>query len=135
MISHFASKRNAGAPRPTASAPSPAACNDPPRYTFLNTERWSVFRKPAGILISERLADEHERDAPRDLLVLDDQDLAALAFRAAAGGIVAAAGHGARRVLLELAAFLQRSGIADALESGGEIGHQLVRAGEKDHAP
>src|SRR5256714_9668575 len=89
MISHFASKRNAGAPRPTASAPSPAACNHPPRYTFLNTERWSVFRNPAGgILISERLADEHEGDAPRDLLVFDDQDLAALAFRSPAGGRV-----------------------------------------------
>src|SRR2546423_5858091 len=86
MISHFASKRNAGAPRPTASAPSPAAGNDPPRYTFLNTERWSVFRNPAGILISERLADQHERDAPRAFLAPDDPDLAALAFRSAARG-------------------------------------------------
>src|SRR5207237_1909621 len=103
---------------------------------FPDAERWSTVANCGGNLArleAVALADQHERDAPGDLFVLDDQDLAALALGPAAGVVVAAAGDGARRALLKLAAFLHRRGIADALERGGEVGHQLVHAGDQDH--
>src|SRR5580765_3150090 len=135
MISHFASKRNAnGRPSSAAAAPEPAPCNDPPRRRLVPRYGTMVYvSEPAGILIAERLADEHHGDAAGDLLVLDDQDLAALAFRSAARGVVAAAGGGARRAFAELAALLHRGSVADALERRGEIGHELVRAGEEQY--
>src|SRR5437660_8355794 len=79
-----------------------------------------------------RLAEQHERDAPGDLLVLDDQDLAALALGPAAGVVVAATRARARCFLPELAALLHRRRVADALEGSSEVGHELVGAGDQD---
>src|SRR5258708_7407387 len=90
------------------------------------------FYSAGDALKAERRVDHHQRDAPGDLLVLDDQDLAALALGPPAGIVVAAAGHGAGRALAELAALLQRRGVADALDRGGEIRDDLVDAGDED---
>src|SRR5436190_15613035 len=83
-------------------------------------------------LKAERLVDEDDRDAPGDLLVLDDEDLAALTVRPAASVVVALPGHGTRRAFAELAALLHGGRITNALERRGEIGYHLVHAGDEN---
>src|SRR5258708_27316289 len=70
-------------------------------------------------LISQRRADHHHADPPGDPLVLDDEDLAALAVRTAAGGVVAAPGDGPGRVHAEVAALLHCGDVPQPLERGG----------------
>src|SRR5436190_1026415 len=79
-------------------------------------------------LKAERLVDEDEGDAPGDLLVLDDEDLAALTLGPAASVVVALPGQGTRRALAKLAALLHGGRITNALERRGEIGYHLVHA-------
>src|SRR4029077_3826677 len=74
------------------------------------------------------LADHHYADAPVDALVLDDEDLAALALGPAACLVVAAARARAGRVRAQMPALLHRRVVSQALESGGEIRNDLVDA-------
>src|SRR5205807_2781477 len=80
-----------------------------------------------------RPAHQQHGDAIGDLLVLDDQDLAALALPPAAGVVVAAAGHRAGRMQRELAALLHGGAIADALDRGREVRDDLIEAGNEYH--
>src|SRR5712691_3457884 len=90
-------------------------------------------RRPAHLrLITQRRAYHHHADPPGDFLVLDDEDLAALAVRAAAGGVVAAPGAGAGRVHAERPAFLHRGDVPQSLERGSDVGNDLVHAGYEE---
>src|SRR5260221_6944429 len=65
-------------------------------------------------------------------LPIYDEDLAALAVRAAAGGVVAAPGAGAGRVHSERPAFLHRGDVPQPLERGCDVGNDLVDAGDEE---
>src|SRR5258708_7972841 len=84
------------------------------------------------LLIAQRSAYHHHADPPGDLLVLDDEDLAALAVRAAAGRVVAAPGEGARRAHAEVAGLLDRGDVPQALERASDVGDDLVDAGDEE---
>src|SRR5260221_1681773 len=102
--------------------------------------RGTVYARctPAGMdaqgapSVAEGRAYHHHADPPGDFLVLDDEDLAALAVRAAAGGVVAAPGAGAGRVHAERPAFLHRGDVPQPLERGCDVGNDLVDAGDEE---
>src|SRR5712664_2789997 len=89
---------------------------------LLWTLTWYSSAAALRSLVSQRRADHHHADPPGDPLVLDDEDLAALAVRAAAGGVVAAPGECAGRVHAEVAAFLDSGDVPQPLERCGDVG-------------
>src|SRR5712692_1720491 len=103
--------------------PNPGACKHPPAS------------KRERRLVAQRRADHHHADPPGNPFVLDDEDLAALPVGAAACFVVAAPGERTGRALREVAAFLHRGLVAQAIERGGEIGNDLVDAGDEKELP
>src|SRR5260221_7523270 len=87
---------------------------------------------PGAPSVAQGRAYHHHADPSGDFLVLDDEDLAALAIRAAAGGVVAAPGAGAGRVHAQVPALLHRGDVPQPLERAGDVGNDLVDAGDEE---
>src|SRR5207245_3764621 len=64
--------------------------------------------------------------------VLDDENLSALPVGPAARGVVAAPGEGAGCLRVQMAAFLDRGVVPQPLERGGDVGNDLVEAGDEE---